>query len=82
MFDWFKGKDNVYKFPEMVTPPIPEIPLPKSVPTTVYSIGPTSDNRITFAVGHSTLTMNKVGCQQLVSMLNTAMDQLNDDDSD
>ena len=82
MFDWFKGNDNVYKSPletEMISP----VPTTyKANPTTYYSIGPTNDNRIAFVVAATTLTMSKVACQQLVNLLNAAIEQLNDNTED
>lgn len=73
MFDWLKGKnkmpDNVVPFsapaPKLVEPP----PAPKPEPKTYYTFGLTDDNRLSFSMGYSTLTMNSTGVQQLIDQL-------------
>jgi hypothetical protein len=79
MFDWFKKREysNVVKFPELkpvepVEPPAP----PEKDPTTYYSIGHTNDNRVSFKMGYSTLTMNYQGVQNLIDQLELYQQQL------
>ena len=78
-FDWFKKPDytNVVKFPAQV--PYIEPPAEKDV-IVFYSIGPTDNNRINLKVGHSSITMTKLGVESLIAALQVAMAQLNDED--
>ena len=84
MFDWFKSReerkqeyDNVVQFPG----PVPYIEPPKSEET-YYSIGVTSENRMTFKIGISTLTMNRKGCKELIEQLTVFMNQLPESTND
>jgi len=75
-FDWFKKPDynNVVPlFPEPEA--VPYIEPPKQE-REYYSIGITSDNRMTFKTGISTLTMNREGCEHLIEQLTVFMNQL------
>jgi hypothetical protein len=77
MFDWFKKPDysNVVPiFPDQV--PFIE-PLKKE--QEYYSIGVTSENRVTFKTGISTLTMNRKGVENLIQQLAVFRDQLDED---
>jgi len=81
MFDLFKKRDysNVVKFPApTVVPDTPYIepPLPKPEPKTYYTFGLTNDNRVSFTMGYTTLTMNEVGVQQLIDQLEFFQSQL------
>lgn len=68
MFDFFKRRD--YKMPEVPTISAPE-------PTECYSIGTTTEGtHLTFKLGYTTLTMNKVGCQHLIDQLELFKTQL------
>ena len=82
MFDWF-GKDktpsNVVPFPEVPKAPYIVPPSPKKEQE-YYSIGVTSENRVTFKTGISTLTMNREGCENLIEQLTVFMNQLPGDD--
>jgi hypothetical protein len=84
MFDWFKKSNynNVVQFPELkATPSIPYIEPPKAEQE-YYSIGITSDNRMTFKTGISTLTMNREGCEHLIEQLTVFMNQLPESNND
>jgi hypothetical protein len=76
IFDWFKKRDysNVIPFLEVKTPYV-EPPKEKD-PSIHYTIGHTDDNRIAFRIGHSTLTMNHQGAQQLIDQLTLYQSQL------
>jgi hypothetical protein len=81
MFDWFKKPDysNVVKFPE----PVPYIVPTKeeSTPESIYSIGTTAEGtHMTLKMGHTTLTMTKTGCQNLIDQLEVFKNQLSDDE--
>ena len=81
MFDWFKKSDytNVLPFPEQVkTPASPYIESPTKEET-YYSIGVTSENRISLKTGYSTLTMNRKGVENLIQQLAVFRDQLDED---
>jgi hypothetical protein len=77
MFDWFKKRDysNVIKFPEpKIVPEVPHVEPP--APKTYYTFGLTDDNRVSFTMGYTTLTMNSVGIDQLIAQLEFFRDQL------
>ena len=80
MFDWFKKPDysNVVKFPEQVKVPETYVEPPKKEQE-YYSIGITSENRITFKTGISTLTMSRKGVENLIQQLAVFRDQIEDD---
>jgi hypothetical protein len=89
MFDWFKSREerkaeyaNVVPFPELKSVAPVEPPAPKEKePEIHYTIGHTSDNRIAFRLGHTTLTMNYIGVQQLIEQLELYQSQLSTSDS-
>ena len=72
MFKWFKkpGYSNVLQFPETNIITLPE------KEQEYYTIGVTSENRVTFKTGISTLTMNREGCKNLIEQLTVFMNQL------
>jgi hypothetical protein len=82
MFDLFKKNKmpkNVVPFPapapKLVEPPTP----PKPEPKTYYTFGLTDNNRVSFTMGYTTLTMNDVGVQQLIDQLEFFKNQLHQD---
>lgn len=81
MFDWFKKTDytNVVPFPEIKAVPYVE---PPEKEREYYSIGVTSENRISFKTGISTLTMSKEGCEDLIEQLEVFVKQLKQKDKD
>lgn len=89
MFNLFGKKDkedNVVKFPKLTQPipPKPEVqpPVPKEKdPITFYRLGLTDNNRVSFHMGYSEITMNATGCQQMIDQLTFFQSQL-DDESD
>ena len=71
--------NKVVPFPELKTvPSMPKIEPPGQgkESTTYYSIGHTDDNRISIRMGYTTLTMNKLGIQHLISQLELFQGQL------
>jgi hypothetical protein len=82
MFDWFKGKkgdgDNVVPFPERKGY-IPQPELPEEKPMTYYRLGITNNNRVSFQMGYSEITMNKEGVENLIRQLQVFRDQLAED---
>jgi len=80
MFDWFKKSDysNVVKFPEQVKVPETYVEPPKKEQE-YYSIGVTSENRITFKTGISTLTMSRKGVENLIQQLAVFRDQIEEE---
>jgi hypothetical protein len=79
MFDLFKRNKmpkNVVPFPapapKLVEPPEP----PKPEPKTYYTFGLTDNNRVSFQMGYTTLTMNDAGVQQLIDQLEFFKSQL------
>jgi hypothetical protein len=71
MFNWFKTPE--YTVP--VTSTVPYITTPEKEKE-FYSIGITSEDRMTFKIGHSTLTMNRQGVEHLIEQLEVFMNQL------
>ena len=77
MFDWFKKldyKNVVPLFPEPKV--VPYIEPPKEKEQEYYSIGITSEDRMTFKTGITTLTMSRKGCEHLIEQLTVFMNQL------
>ena len=78
MFNWFKTREermkdyNVVKFPAPIVAPSTS---PKEG-VEHYSIGVTSDDRITLKMGYTTLTMNEPGVRNLIEQLELFADQL------
>jgi len=72
MFNLFGTK------PEYKAPEVQPIKVPKSADDKpVYSVGITTDDRITLTVGgYTTLTMGTDACAKLISMLATAMENM------
>jgi hypothetical protein len=80
MFDWFTKP--IYTKSVRFPAPIPYITAPteREDPPAIYSIGITSEStHMTFKLGHTTLTMNKIGCQQLIDQLEVFKNQLKDE---
>ena len=89
MFNLFgrknKEETNVVDFPgpKLVEPtqPIPPKPEPKKEePAKVfYRLGLTDNNRVSFQMGYSEITMNAAGCQQMIDQLEFFKSQLYDE---
>lgn len=88
MFDLFRRKtakeymdesSNVYNLPKpkLVEPP-PE-PKKEEPAKTFYRLGLTDNNRVSFQMGYSEITMNHAGCQQMIDQLVFFQSQLYDD---
>ena len=86
MFDWFKRPNysNVVKFPEQVKAPNPYIEPPKAekTPITYYKLGLTDNNRVSFQMGYSEITMNANGIDTMIRLLETYRDQLHNEGND
>ena len=76
MFKWFTKKTVKLTDPEPYIEPLAKEPI------TYYSLGPTDNNRISFKMGYSSITMNKAGTQAMINLLTTAMNQLIDEDKE
>jgi hypothetical protein len=78
-----KDMSKVVQFPEVSkTLPMPEIKLPaegKKPAQTIYRLGITDDNRVSFQMGYSEITMNKQGVDNLIQQLAVFRDQLQED---
>jgi hypothetical protein len=83
MFNWFKKPDysNVIKFPEQVKIPAPYIEKPKEEEVH-YSIGITNEDRIALRIGYTTLTMNTIGCEDLIEQLEVFIKQIKQKEED
>jgi hypothetical protein len=80
MFNLFKKNkmpENVIPFPApKVVEPVEPPPTPKKETSIYYAIGHTDDNRVSFRMGYSTLTMNSQGVQNLIDQLELYQSQL------
>ena len=79
IFDLFnrnkdKDKSNVLTFPGPYVEPAKPVKEPE--PKTLYSFGITDDNRLTFTMGYTTLTMTDVGVQKIIEELEFFKNQL------
>jgi hypothetical protein len=80
-----ESKDNVYTLPTpKVVPPVPEVspPVKEKDPVTFYRLGLTDNNRVSFHMGYTEITMNAAGCQQMINQLEFFKSQLCNDDGD
>ena len=83
MFDWFKKRDysNVVKFPKPESVPYIELPAePEKPAVTYYRIGITDNNRVSFLMGYSEITMNRQGVDNMIRQLEVFRDQLSYED--
>ena len=76
MFDWFKKDNPEYKVSESVTADEQETRKPDTI---LYRIGVTDNNRVSFQMGYTEITMNKQGVDNLIRQLAVFRDQLTDD---
>ena len=74
MFDWFGRRE----YSQVQPPTTPYIELPKAEEIQ-YSIGVTSEGRISLKIGYSTLTMNRTGVEHLIQQLAVFRDQLDNE---
>lgn len=83
MFDWFKNSEhkNVVSlpFPKPVIVPYVEPPKQEKEQE-YYSIGVTSEGKMTFKTGVTTLTMTRKGCEDLIEQLTVFKNQLTRED--
>jgi len=81
MFDWFKKSDykNVVPlFPEPKA--VPYVEPPKEKEQEYYSIGVTSEGKMTFKTGNTTLTMTRKGCEDLIEQLTVFKNQMHEEE--
>jgi hypothetical protein len=75
IFDWCRTQRD-YEMPK-----IPKVETPKPEET-YYSVGITSEDRVTLRIGYSTLTMNHKGCEHLIEQLEVFMKQIKQEETD
>jgi len=80
MFNWFKKPEykNVVPFPKHEA--VPYIEPPKKAEQEYYSIGVTSEGKMTFKTGITTLTMTRKGCEDLIEQLTVFKNQMHEDE--
>ncbi len=75
MFDLFKkkkDKSNVVPFLEKKNDYIPPVPPKEEKPAhTFYRLGLTDNNRVSFQMGYSEITMNSAGVNSMIKLLET-----------
>jgi len=84
MFDWMKKKPgNVVPFPEIpkaeVKTPYTLPPEPEKPATTYYRLGLTDNNRVSFQMGYSEITMSASGINNMIEQLEVFRDQLQEE---
>lgn len=72
--EFLKDANETYGLPEPEK--VPQVLEPEKVPNVFYRIGPTDNNRVSFKMGYSEITMNAAGINQLIKMLEVARDQI------
>jgi hypothetical protein len=84
MFDWFGRKSDypnvVPLFPEPKA--VPYVEPPKEKEQEYYSIGVTSEGKMTFKTGITTLTMTRKGCEDLIEQLTVFKNQMYEEEND
>jgi len=71
---------KVIPFPEpKLVPPMPEVEKPA---ITYYRLGMTSNNRVSFAMGYSEITLSAGGIDNLIKQLELFRDQLQEEDDE
>lgn len=86
MFDWFNKKETPKYMPEgpglknYLSDTTEEIKEPEKKRTgqTMYSIGLTDENRVSFRMGYSEITMNPQGVQNMIDQLELFKQQIMD----
>ena len=80
--EYMDEASNVYNLPKpKLVDPAPPKPEPKEEPAkTFYRLGLTDNNRVSFQMGYSEITMNAAGCQQMIDQLEFFKGQLYDED--
>ena len=88
MFNLFgkknKEENKVVDFPApKAVPKMPQVEPPKEEKpdVTYYRLGLTSNNRVSFHMGYTEITMNAAGCQQMIDQLTFFQSQLYDEDN-
>lgn len=86
MFDFFRRKtakeyldeaSNVYNLPKpKLIPTMPEVEPPEKPAQTFYRLGLTDNNRVSFTMGYSEITMNAAGIDNLIQQLAVFRDQI------
>lgn len=76
MFNWFKKIDMP------TTTPVSDIEPPEKPATVFYRIGTTDQNRVSFQMGYSEITMDKKGVDNMIRQLAVFRDQLTDEVDD
>jgi hypothetical protein len=74
MFNFFNKPE--YKMPE----PVSYVEPPKE--QEYYSIGVTSEGKMTFKTGITTLTMTRKGCEDLIEQLTVFKNQLREEEDE
>jgi hypothetical protein len=82
MFDWFKNSEhkNVVSLPFPKPVIVPYVEPPKEKEQEYYSIGVTSEGKMTFKTGNSTLTMTRKGCEDLIEQLTVFKNQMHEEE--
>ena len=81
--DFMNDARETYGVPEqkpMWTAPPEPTPDKEEPAKTYYRLGLTNNNRVSFQMGYSEITMNREGCQQVIDQLTFFMNQLGEEE--
>ena len=81
MFDFFRrrtAKEFLEEAKEKYTVPAPE---PEKPVTVFYRLGLTDNNRVSFSMGYTEITMNSAGVQQMIDQLVFFQSQLKEEEN-
>ena len=74
MFDMFRSrKEQVEEYAKTITPP-ESLPEPSPQPP-AYEVGKTTEGDTTLRIGYTTLTMTRSGVEQLIRILEAAIQE-------
>ncbi len=76
--------NKVIPFPELkMVPPMPEVKAPKEESgKTYYRLGLTDNNRVSFTMGYTEISMNREGVQMMIDQLEFYKSQLKEEVDD
>lgn len=69
--------NKVIPFPELKSVPEPE---PEKPAKTYYRLGLTDNNRVSFQMGYTEITMSRAGCRQLIDQITFFMNHLDEEE--
>ena len=84
MFNFFRrrtSKEFLEEAKETYNVPSVPAPEPEKPATVFYRLGLTDNNRVSFSMGYTEITMNSAGVQQMIDQLVFFQNQLREEES-